>query len=60
LKNSVTVGSTKLSSASYAIADTGTTMIVGPTALVDKIHTAMGATYNSEADMVCSFLMSFV
>lgn len=45
--NSITVGSTAISSKVSAIADTGTTLIVGPSAQVAKLNAGLGATYDS-------------
>ncbi|CAF4753256.1 unnamed protein product [Rotaria socialis] len=40
-----------ISSSTYAIADTSTTLIVGPTAQVDPLNGAIGATYDSNSQL---------
>ncbi len=54
--NSVSVGSTVISSSAYAIADTGTTFIIGPTSQVNALNAALGGTYDSSSGMVWIFL----
>ncbi len=53
--NSVSVGSTVISSSAYAIADTGTTLILGPTDQVQKLNNALGATQVSYGGPVWLF-----
>ncbi len=54
--NSVSVGSTVVSSSAYAIADTGTTLIIGPTNQVTPLNNALGAyNYDSYVGMVWPF-----
>ncbi|CAF1057428.1 unnamed protein product [Adineta steineri] len=45
--NSITIGSTVICSSSCnAIADTGTTLILGPTSQINALNAALGATYD--------------
>jgi hypothetical protein len=50
--NSIQVGSTIISSPAYAIADTGATLIMGPTNETMALYAALGATSNSSANRV--------
>ncbi|CAF1611787.1 unnamed protein product [Rotaria magnacalcarata] len=48
---SVSVGSTSISSSTYAIADRGTALIVGPTAQVESLNGALDGTYDSNSQL---------
>jgi hypothetical protein len=48
----VTAGSTNVGSSTYAILDTGTTLIVGPETQVNKLNNALGATYDKTSGLV--------
>ncbi|CAF2033938.1 unnamed protein product [Rotaria magnacalcarata] len=48
---SVSVGSTSISSSTYAIADRGTALIVGPTAQVESLSGALDGTYDSNSQL---------
>jgi len=50
--NSVSVGSTIVSSSSYAIADTGTTFITGPVTQVEALNAALGGSYDMSSGLV--------
>jgi hypothetical protein len=50
--NIIYVGSTTMISSLYAIADTGTTFIVGPATSIDALNIALGGTYDSFATTV--------
>jgi hypothetical protein len=58
--NSISVGSTVVSILADAIADTGTTMIVGPPDQVTQLNDALNATYDSSRGMVWPFLLVVV
>lgn len=46
-----------ISSSTYAIADTGTTMILGPETYVTALHSILDATLDVSTGWVCSFLL---
>ena len=48
--DSIQVGSTTISQSTYAIVDTGTTLIVGPAASVVALHAVVGAFYDSSSN----------